>query len=201
MSKMDSLRELVTYLKTQPTGASMGELKELFEDESLLKQYIKSGLNNDEIFTEGKKRGTRYYVKGIEPVKPEPKKESEVEEFADSLDHSELESILKSDKPVSGEGVFCNIMKFGKDDKDLVSFFKSGSVIEQNFVRYDKVKKKNVIGQKISRTVYNKMGIKQIGRKFIINKYNTHTESFEVETFDDYEDMREYLRILFSGEI
>lgn len=198
---MDSLKELVNHLKLQTNGASSGELKELFQDESLIKQFLKAGIDSGSIFTEGKKRGTRYYAKGMVPTivdKPEPKK-TEVDDYADSLEHSDVETYLKSDKPIPGQGVFTKVMKFGKDDNKLSSFLKSGVVVEQFYVQYSKEEKKNVVVEKTSHTVYNKIGIKQIGRKFILQKSNSHDNTIEAETFLDYEDLREHLRVLFSG--
>ena len=80
-----------------------------------------------------------------------------------------------------------------------MSFIKSGVVIEQYYIQYDKQEKANVVTEKNTHTIYNKIGIKQEGRKFILQKYNTHNHSFEVETFRDYEDLREHLRVLFVG--
>lgn len=198
---MDSLKELVAHLKTCENGASSGELKQFFTDESLLKQFLKAGLDSGSIFTEGKKRGTRYYAKGATviaaPIK-EPKK-TEVDDYADSLDSSDVEVWLKSDKPIPGQGVFTKIMKFGKDEPKLTSFLKSGVVIEQSYVQWSKELKRNIVVEKSSHTIYNKIGIKQEGRKFILQKYNSHNNNIEAETFGDYEDLREHLRILFSG--
>ena len=180
----------------------MGELREVLPDEFLLKQFVKAGLDSESIFSTGKKRGTRYYAKGKVPTivedKIEPKK-TEVDDYADSLEHSDLDLWLKSPKPIPGQGVFTKLMKFGKDDNKLNSFFKAGMVTETFYVQHDKVKKCNVIKEKSSHTIYNRIGIKQIGRKYIVQKFNSHSNNMEVESFDDYEDLREYLRILFSG--
>lgn len=198
---MDSLKELVAHLKTCENGASSGELKEFFNDESLLKQFLKAGIDSGSIVVEGKKRGTRYYAKGATiiaaPVK-EPKK-TEVDDYADSLDSSDAEAWLKSSKPISGQGVFTKVMKFGKDENKLSAFLKSGVVVEQTYIQWNKEQKCNVVVEKKSHTIYNKIGIKQEGRKFILQKYNSHNNNIEAETFGDYEDLREHLRILFSG--
>jgi len=197
---MDSLKDLVTHLKTCSNGASMGELREVLPDEFLLKQFVKAGLDSESIFSEGKKRGTRYYAKGmaVTTVKQEtPKKQEEV--YEDTLEHSDLDAWLKSDKPIPGQGVFTKKVKFGKDDDKLTSFLKAGVVVDQFYVSYDKVAKKNVVVAKVSQTVYNRIGFRQIGRKFSIQKYNTHNGSFVVETFDGYEEFREHLRVLLAG--
>lgn len=198
---MDSLKELIVHLKICENGASSGELKEFFNDESLLKQFLKAGIDNEQIFTQGKKRGTRYYAKGasviVAPIK-EPKK-TEVDDYADSLEHTDIDQYLKSDKPMAGQGVFTKVIKFGKDDNKLSSFLKSGVVVEQSYIQWSKEEKRNIVVEKASHTIYNKIGIKQEGRKFILQKYNSHNNHIEAETFGDYEDMREHLRILFAG--
>lgn len=194
---MNNLKELIKYLKNQENGSSMSELKEVCPEDAL-KQFLKTGLESGEIFTEGKKRGTRYYAKGATPVvKATKEKPSEVEEYANSLEHEDLDFYLKSDKPIPGQGVFTKVINFGKDDDNITSFLKAGVVIEQYYIQYDKIQKKNIIAQKTTHTIYNRIGIRQQGRNFILQKFYSHGNTIKVESFKNYEDLREQIRALF----
>jgi hypothetical protein len=201
---MDSLKDLIAFLKTRENGASMGELKEVFSDEVTLKAFIKSGLELEMIVKEGEKRGTRYYAAGLKvsnkPVEKKNKKEKknskeEAEEsYENTLDHKDMDIYLNSDKPINGMGVFSKLVKFGEyktDNKKFINFLNCGSILKQSYVMYSKIEKKNLIIEEHEYKQINKIALRREGRKFFIIYFGT--DKREEEEFSNYEDFREFL--------
>lgn len=191
---MNNIKELITYLQTLENGASMGELKIAFPDEDLsLKQFIKSGLEHGSIIKDGEKRGTRYYAKGKTIAS---KEQSIKQEEYDDLERNDLDAYLKSDKPINGQALIVNVVKFGRPSESLIHFLNAGITVENFYIQYDKTIKKNIITDKIINTKFNKIKITWRDNVFTFTKYDMHTNKHEVETFKLYEDLREHIRAI-----
>lgn len=188
---MDSLKDLTQFLKTQASGASFGELKNVFADEAQLKLFIKSGLDLGIIQKEGQKRGTRYFVGTIT-------KKVEVEENAFEKATSDMEVFLKSDKPVIGQPYICKITSFGTSDKSIKQFLDAGVAIRQTTIAYNKQTKKNEIICDNEKTYYNMISFSHEGKNFIFTKFFVETTKQEREIFPDYESFREHIRSVLN---
>lgn len=190
---MNSARELANYLKTLDSGAAMSDLIRAFPDDSIsLKQCIKYGLENGMIIKDGEKRGTRYYVAEKFVPKEKPK---EIEDNT-TLEHYDLDAYLNSNVPIRGQAVITNLTKFGRNEESLYNFLNSGTCLESIYIQYDKIAKKNIITEKLTRIQYNKIKISFHNDMFIFTKHNVQTGKTEEESFRLYEDLREYLRSL-----
>jgi hypothetical protein len=211
---MDSLKDLTSFLKQRESGASMGELKDVFSDEIELKKFIKIGLDTEVIVKDGEKRGTRYYIAGskiiskkVEPTTNNPKKkdknkvnkDSDEYSYESTLDHKNIDIYLNSDKPMNGMGVFTGITKFGTHKtNNFKNFLTSGREIKTDFIMYVKSLKKNKIVEQLVDKQYNKIAIRKEGRKFLVIYHNNETSKRHEEELVSYEELREFISIHIS---
>ena len=199
---MDSLKELVEFIKTRSDGVTFSDLRDVFKDENEIKNFIKSGLDLGVINKTGEKRGTRYYVgtpPASSPKSDEPKKivKKIKEENSDDTDieHNDIEVYLKSDKPLTTTVMIPERTYFGEFGPSIKKFLQSGMVIVNKFLQYDKVQKRNVIFHTEELKLYNKIAFRKEGRDFNVIKYNVRNGNKpECESFKDYEEFREFIR-------
>ena len=194
---MNSLKELTDFLKTRDNGASFSELREVFQNEDEIKQFVKAGISNEVMFTTGLKRGTRYYAKGKVPHKSVEKPTPKQEDYESDLEiTTDMNVYLQSDKPISGQAVISDIACFGeKDTNNIKKFLMSGVSNRSHYIEWDKALKRNVVVQVIEHKIYNKISIRNEGRSnFVFEKVYAKDAKKETRTFGDYEEMREFLR-------
>lgn len=210
---MDSLKDLTDFLKTRDNGASFSDLREVFQNEDEIKSFIKIGLENEVIFSTGQRRGMRYYAKGKVPKEstttqsqPQPKvkdkkkekKETISETFETDLEiNNDINIYLQSDKPIPGQGVFTEVVKFGDDDgKSIRKFLSSGMTVKTYFIEYDKYQKRNVVTQYMEDKMFNKIALRYEERRFVIEKIYVTGEGKKSEVFKNYDEFRELVRSL-----
>jgi hypothetical protein len=141
---MDSLKELVDFIKTRSDGVAFSDLRDVFKDENEIKNFIKSGLDLGLINKIGEKRGTRYFV-GNPPIITKTDiiptktiKKSKEEDDETDLEHNDIEVYLKSDKPLQTTVMIAERNYFGEFGPSIKKFLQSGMVIINKFVQYDK---------------------------------------------------------------
>lgn len=199
---MDSLKDLTSFLKKRQNGASMSELKEVFSDEKELKKFIQLGLENEVIFKDGEKRGTRYFAIGMSPSKTEKKEDKKQQskntESAPDVECSgwaDIDVYLSSNKPINGQGVFSRHENIGNNNINKpIEFLNSHRKIETVYIQYDKPSKKNVIVQKEIAILNNKIAFKRDGRNYKLIFFRADNSSFTHEECGGYEDLREKIR-------
>lgn len=201
---MDSVKDLTSFLKTRQNGASMSELKEVFSDEKELKRFIQLGLDNEVIFKDGEKRGTRYYSSGMsvnktkedkKQTKESKSKEDERQPLVECSGWGDIDVYLNSNKPINGQGVFSRHENIGTNNINKpIEFLNSHRKIETVYIQYDKSSKKNVIVQKEIAILNNKIAFKRDGRNYKLIFFRADNSSFTHEECGGYEDLREKIR-------
>ena len=185
---MESLKDLTNFLKTQSSGASMGELKAVFNDEAELKKFIKLGLDNGVILKEGEKRGTRYFVGSIS-------KKTDREESSDFVKATtDVEVYLQSDKPCIGNPYIVKVTKIGEPGKTIKQFLESGVIIKGTIIGYNRASKRNEVVFEDERYHFNKISFSVQDRKFIFTKFFAENAKQEQEVFQSYDEFREFIR-------
>lgn len=187
---MSLLSDLLDFVKTRlPEGATFGEIQGYLEvsDKEELRNLINEAMNKNYLTKTGEKRGTRYLV--IEGGG----KPSDSNEDAPIVAGKALEIYLNDPTPIHGAVIthIENIENF-KKPKNLCEFIQNGRKIISYLISYDHEQKKNIIAEKTELTRMNYFAIRN---NDTIEKFDQYTNTKEILSYPDYEELREDLRL------
>ena len=207
------LRDLTNYLDSvSSSGATFDELKNRFEetDPEDLKRICHAAIDLDEVKTDGKGRGLRYYGINYEIVKitnGDTVRRIDTNKFIDGkIDVSDclntkekIQKILASEHPLSGPILLSyreNISDISTN-RELKDFIKNGVKDCDVRLYYDPKKKQNIVYSKNERVRHNSLWLGIVDNKYIVRKhFNDSQDQPEVREFDKYEEFEKLVRTL-----
>ena len=201
------IKDLEKFLHNRSYGASFEEIRNEFnvEDEEI-KRIVNSAKDLEKIKQSGKGRGTRYFH--VEVEIPERNESSSLDENRNEIggidltdcktEKDKIKRILESSKPLPSPITISyqeNLLD-KPSGKKLADFIRDGIKLVEIGLYYDLSKKSNVIYKKQERVLANQISIQREGNEFIVKKvYRKNSTYPEIESFPDYEELREYLRV------
>ena len=207
------VKQLTEYLKQRGGyGASLTDIQAHFEAEGdEAKRVIESAINLDEVKKAGKGRGVKYYLAEVDIIETKDTNNNGVVEGNEAASISgidltgcittkdKIKRIMNSDKPLTQliELSYTEDLLDKETGRKLVDFIKGGYKLVTVGLMFNNQEKKNVIYKKQERIRANQIqfGRDENGRAFFLKKVDARNPSYpEIEAFDDYEELREYLR-------
>ena len=189
------LSDVINFLKTQKYGSTMLEIKQAFimEDPENVQRLVDSGMNLDNITSDGKGRGLRYYAYDMEIIRKPTTGSIIREETKRGIER--VKEILSSETPVpslteviwSEKGLF--------DENSIKGFLQNH--IEHNTVKimHDKLKNRNIVYSHQKKKHYNTIKLTRTDEGFELIKVNGATPTYEDKmTFKNIEELAKFLK-------
>lgn len=210
---MFKLSDILNYLgNCKGSGATFDDLKHKFdkEEKEEIKRLLEAGLLLQEIKTDGKGRGLRYYLIDSDIVKilPDAPQKNNLKNSIEGIDVSDclttqdkIKKIQASDIPLAGIVPFEFNQKLFDDKeygKELYDFIHDGTKYVDVKLHNNPKNKKNEIFYKKVRETGNSVTIKyKDGEWLIVKTHCACIDRPEVKSYTSYTEFEKCLKTLF----